>query len=172
MKRWLFALPCALVLAASVSAQGGTRYGPTGGDNLLSVAGSISTLNFDGFSLVTLTGQFGFGRFLTDVHEVGATLSTSYSNPEKGNSSTSEGLFGYYNYNWRENPRTWFYGGPHLGISIFDAGGDDDTSLSLGGHAGMRHWLTPRTAFYAEPRLTFGSDIVITEIIFGYTIAL
>jgi hypothetical protein len=170
MKKWLVRLSGLLLLAGAAQAQ--ERYGPTGGENLLSVAGSISNFDVDGFSVLSITGQFGFGRFLTKEHEVGASVSISYLNPEDFDSSVSEGLSGYYNYNWRDQPRTWFYAGPHIGLSLTDANGDDDTSIAVGGHGGLRHWLTSRTAFFVEPRLTFASDLTISEIIFGYTIAL
>jgi hypothetical protein len=170
MKQWLVPIPAALLL--SVTAQAQDRYGPTGGENLLSISGSITNFDVDGFSVLSISGQFGFGRFLTEEHEAGATLSTSYLNPEQGDNAVTEGLSAYYNYNWRNEPRTWFYAGPHLGISFLDAGGEDDTNLAFGGHGGLRHWLSPRTAFFAEPRITFSTDITITEIIFGYTIAL
>lgn len=170
MQRWL-AVPVLALLALSASAQV-DHFGPIGGDNLISVSGAISRYSIDSFDVTSISGQFGFGHFLTDIHEVGATLATIYSSPEKGDDSVNESLSGYYNYNFRNNPRTWFYAGGHLGLNYFDAGGSDDTNLALGIHGGVRQWLSPRTAFFVEPRITFASDIDITEIVFGYTVAL
>jgi hypothetical protein len=167
---------CAIpVLAAVSSAQMGV-FGPTGGENLINFGGSLGTTDVDGDETTTINLQAGFGHFLTDVHEVGAQLNESYSSPDGAPDTISTGLSGYYNYNFRQNPRTWFYAGPHLGLLMIDANDDDDTNLAIGIHGGIRHWLSESTAVFVEPRFTvseFNNDDVETaEVIFGYTVAL
>lgn len=177
-------IACAVtILAAAGSAQG--VYGPTGGQQLFSIGGSISqqTIDTNGgdFETTSFNAQAGFGYFLTDVHEVGGTFGESYTKIDVpgGNDpddSISTNLLGYYNYNWRTTPRTWLYGGAHLGLFIADQGGNNDTNFAIGIHGGVRHWLSESAAIFAEPRLTrseFEGDSVLTnEIIFGYTVVL
>ncbi len=174
-------ITCAITfLAATGMAQG--SFGPTGGENLFSIGGSISSQTIDVGGTVgdsttsTINLQGSVGHFLTDVHEVGVQLFESYSSPDTGSDSITTSLGGYYNYNFRSNPRTWFYAGPHLGFLMIDSGGTDDTNIAYGIHGGVRHWLSQGAALYAEPRLTWsefdGFDVMTAEIVFGYSVVL
>ena len=176
-------ITCAIsVLAAAGMAQG--SFGPTGGDNLFSIGGSIGKTSIDtsggDFDQTNFNLQASVGRFLTDVHEVGVSLGENYSkiDPPSGGStdSISTTIAGYYNYNFRTSPRTWFYAGAHLGFYIADQNNDTDTSIAIGIHGGVRHWLTQNAAIFAEPRLTrselSGDTVTTNEIIFGYSLVL
>ncbi|MBK8178148.1 MAG: outer membrane beta-barrel protein [Planctomycetes bacterium] len=177
-------IACAVtLLAATGSAQG--TYGPTGGQQLFSLGGSISQMSIDtgggDFEMTSFNAQAGFGYFLTDVHEVGAFLGESYSKIDApgGNDpddSISTDIGGYYNYNFRTTPRTWFYGGAHLGLYIADQAGQTDTNIAYGIHGGVRHWLNESAAVFAEPRITRseldGDTVTTNEIIFGYSVVL
>ena len=128
-------ITCAIsMLAASGMAQS-DLFGPTGGQNLFSIGGSLSSQTIDlggasgEFTTTTLNLQAGVGHFLTNVHEVGVQVYESYSMPESGNDTITSSLGGYYNYNFRSTPRTWFYAGPHAGFLLIDQGGTDDTNL-------------------------------------------
>jgi hypothetical protein len=176
-------IACAISLLAATGAAQGT-YGPTGGQQLFSFGGSISQQTYElsggDVDVTSFNAQAGFGYFLTDVHEVGATLGESYQKIEiPGTSdidSITTSLSGYYNYNWRSSPRTWLYGGAHAGIFVADQANETDTNLAFGIHGGVRHWLSESTAIFAEPRITrseFEGDTVMTnEIVFGYTVVL
>ncbi len=174
-------IACAIsLLAATGMAQG--MYGPTGGQNLFSIGGSIGSTTVDvggttgDVTTTSVNLQAAVGHFLTDVHEVGVQLNENYSSPDTGTDSITTGLGGYYNYNWRQNPRTWLYAGPHLGVLMVDQGGTDDTNLAFGVHVGVRHWLSESAAIYAEPRFTIsefnGGDVKTAEVIFGYQVVL
>ncbi len=174
-------ITCAIsILAATGMAQG--SFGPTGGENLFSIGGSLSSQTIDlggttgDSTTTTLNLQGSVGHFLTDVHEVGVQLFESYSSPDTGNDTIVTSLGGYYNYNFRQTPRTWFYAGAHLGLLQIDSGGSDDTNIAIGIHGGVRHWLSESAALYAEPRITRsefnGGDVMTTEIVFGYSVVL
>ena len=172
MKKWLTCVAGLLLLTVSAAAQAPEHYGPKKGQHLAFAAGTISTFTVDSFSTTLISGQVGIGRFLTDIHEVGAVLATTFAHPEDGDNAYSHSLSAYYNYNWRYDSRLWFYAGPHLGVNRFEAQDDGDWSLTIGAHGGARYWLSPRTAVFAEPRLTSGSDISIREVVFGVTVVL
>src|SRR5687767_676048 len=170
-------IACAMsLLAATGMAQG--MYGPTEGQNLLAFGGSISTTEIDSFDFTTITLQASFSHFLTDIHEVGGQLNQNYLSPDQGDDTVFTSLTGFYNYNFPHNAgsRTRFYAGPHLGILKADAGGEDDTNLAIGIHGGVRHWLTERSAVFAEPRFTLSEfdneDVETAEVIFGYTMVI
>ena len=98
------------LLAVSGFAQG--SFGPTGGQNLFSIGGALSKEDINpstggSASFTTFNAQLGFGRFLTDVHEVGVQLNESYSTSDVSgvSDSISTGIAPYYNYNFRSNPR-------------------------------------------------------------------
>ena len=168
------------MLAATSFAQG--TYGPTGGQNLFSIGGALSRqkIDFQGGSITStdLNAQLGFGRFLTDVHEVGLQVNESYSHSDSAGAkdTISTGIAPYYNYNFRNSPRTWFYVGAHAGAELSEQGGKSDTNFAYGVHGGVRHWLSQSAAIFAEPRYTrsqFDSfDVETTEIIFGYSVVL
>ncbi|MEO6711592.1 MAG: hypothetical protein ABI054_02205 [Planctomycetota bacterium] len=147
-----------------------------GGENLFSIGGSFGTTEIDNDDTTSINLQAAFGHFLTDVHEVGGQLNENYTSPDKGDDTIFTSVTGFYNYNFRQNPRTWFYVGPHAGFLLADAGGEDDTALAIGVHGGVRHWLSENSAVFAEPRLTFsefdGDDVRTAEVIFGYTVVL
>ncbi len=172
-------IACALTLLATTGFAQGT-YGPTGGQQLFSIGGALSrqTIDFAGGSVATnsFNAQAGVGYFITDVHEVGVQVNESFSDSNPGPKTVSTGLAPYYNYNFRNSPRTWFYVGVHAGAQVTDSGGKSETDFAYGVHAGVRHWLSQSAAIFAEPRVTrskFNSDTLDTEeIIFGYSVVL
>jgi hypothetical protein len=177
-------IACAVSLLAATGAAQGT-FGPTGGQQLFSLGGSISRVSIDtgggDFDVTSFNAQVGFGYFLTDVHEVGVQLGESYQEIDAPGSAAdsdqiSTNLSGYYNYNFRTTPRTWFYAGPHLGLYIADQGNQTDTNIAIGIHGGVRHWLNESAAVFAEPRITRsefeGDEVMTNEIVFGYSVVL
>ncbi len=148
-------------------------FGPTGGKQLIGFAGSLSKLSGDA-DVTSLDGQITVGYFLTDVHEVGGELDASISSGDTD--STQVTVAPYYNYNIRSTPRQWFYVGGAVGLAIVKSGGDTFTGYAIGPHCGMRYWITPRSAFFVEPSITFlkVSDFSFTDvaILFGLTITL
>lgn len=167
----LFAASC-----ASAPTQGSAHYGPAMGESLLTFGGNLSRLDIDDSpNTTTTTNQAGFGHFLTDEHEVGAQA-LLFRVDGGGFEADSFSIAPYYNYNYRQSSRTWFYGGPHLGVvyTKFKGQGvkDDDTSLSFGIHGGIRQWLTPTTSYFIEPRLTTSSDFDEFALLFGLSFTL
>ena len=106
---------------------------------------------------VSINGQVGFGRYLTNEHEVGGQAIFNLSMPDEGDDFGQYALLPYYRYNFRSSDRTWFYTGAHTGLFVFESGGESDTGFSYGIHGGMKSWLTPQVSFFVEPRLTFTS---------------
>jgi len=171
----------ALVLATSCAAvvpapQDGTgQYGPLVGESLLTFGGSLSRSDPDGGSDTdSLTGQVGGGYFLDEHQEVGGQLLFALLDGD-GFEANIYQVAPFYNYNFRQSSRTWYYAGPHIGLIFtdFEAGGvsDDDTSLSYGVHGGVRQWMTPRTSWFIEPRITQSSEIDDFSILFGLNVA-
>ncbi len=131
------------------------RYGPGEGESLVTAAGQISNTDIGGDSTRTFLALVGGGYFLTPEHEVGGQISFATSDPENGSSVTAVFVAPYYNYNWRQSSRTWYYAGPHAGFAKVESGSFDDSSFALGVHAGLRHWLSPTTSVFVEPRYTW-----------------
>ncbi|MCC7014385.1 MAG: outer membrane beta-barrel protein [Planctomycetes bacterium] len=150
-----------------------------GGKQLLAFGGSISSVEVDGEDTMNLILQAAFGYFLDDTHEVGGQV-LHYVSDSDSFEFTSRQIAPYYNYNYRQSPRLWYYGGAHAGIAIFEidvkGGGDyDETGFAFGPHVGARYWLSPTTAVFAEPRITwsFLEDTETTlEVLFGFTTTL
>lgn len=121
-----------------------------------------------------LSFSLGLGYYFTAVQEAGFTARYSKTDDDTGTEFSVVFLEPYYNYNWQSTPRTWFYGGPHLGIAFLEADGIDDSGLSLGLHVGMRHWLTPRASFFVEPRFTNSDNSTLTvdetAILMGFSV--
>lgn len=145
----------------------GSAYGPSEGESELTFGGSLGVtktkIDFPGAPSntdTTLNGQVGYGRYLTDNHEVGGQVIFNITKPDQGSDSGVLGILPYYRYNFRQSDRTWFYGGVHAGLQQFKGSGESDTGLSCGIHGGMKSWLTPQVSFFVEPRLTF-SDLSI-----------
>lgn len=173
----------ALVLAAALltscaaaNPQGRANYGPVTGESLITFGGSLSSIDPDqGSSARTTTGQAGFGYFISEEHEVGGQVLLIDSDGS-GFEAQNYSIAPYYNYNYRQSSRTWFYGGPHMGLvySSTKAGNfsDDDTSFSFGVHGGLRQWITPRTSYFLEPRFTTSSEFDDFTFLFGLNFTL
>ncbi|MFT5286885.1 MAG: hypothetical protein ACI8TQ_003060 [Planctomycetota bacterium] len=173
----LFLLPVLLLASCYASApQGGGHFGPLPGESILTVAGSISSQEPDvGDTTDTVIAQVGIGHFLDEVREVGGQI--LIANSSSGNfESEVLGLLPYFNWNFRQSEQTWFYAGPHAGLIevTFSGGGfnESETELSYGVHGGMRQWVTSRSAFYIEPRITKSSKLDDFTILFGINFAL
>ena len=137
-------------------------FGPVAGESEFTFAASLASTNTDldipGVSSntdTTLNGQVGFGRYLTNEHEVGGQFLFNLFKPDNGGDQIQIGILPYYRYNFRQSDRTWFYGGVHAGIQRFEQGSNSDNSFSCGLHGGMKSWLTPQVSVFVEPRLTF-----------------
>ena len=152
-----------------------SRYGPAAGESEASFAVSLSKseTDIDGVGTTdstTLFAQVGGGYFLTDQQEVGGQILVSTVEVEGADDSNTLGLFPYYRWNFRVGPRSVVYVGAQVGVQSLDSAGDDDTSFGGGVHAGFKTWLTPRVAFFIEPRLNRtdyeinGTDIEITDL--------
>ena len=145
------------------------RLGPTGGEQLFALAGSLSSV--EDTDLLILQATFGY--FLDDALEVGGQITTFWFDADCDD-STLHLINPYVNYNLRQTPRLWYYAGLHAGLAFIDVAGTDETGFAIGPHAGARYWVSPRSAFFAEPRLTtaFYSGDSSTEvaIIFGFTV--
>jgi hypothetical protein len=172
------ALAIALLTASCAVArpQGSAHYGPVSGESIITFGGSLSKLDPDsGGDITTSTNQAGFGYFLTDEHEVGGQL-LLFRLEGSGFEAESSQFAPYYNFNYRQSSRTWFYFGPHLGVVRTETRGtnfkDDDTSASFGVHGGIRQWLTPRTSYFFEPRYTTSSDFDEFAFLFGLNFSL
>jgi len=172
----------ALVLAvllsscSAVAPRNESHFGPVDGESLLAVGGSYSRINPDvGQTSNLVTVQTAFGYFLTKEHEVGGQILVGRA--DSGNTEAeSTAVLPYYNYNYRQSSRTWYYVGPHLGVinTVAKSGAfkSDDTNVSIGVHGGIRQWLTPNSALYLEPRLTFNSDVSDFTLLFGVNFTL
>jgi hypothetical protein len=161
--------------AVSAEPQGVGRYGPGEGESLLTFGGALTFTDPDvGDDVDTLTAQVGYGYFLDEHHEVGGQILNSLSDSDDFE-STIFVVAPYYNYNWRQSSRTWYYAGPHIGIlynSIDTPGFDeDDTSFAYGAHGGVRQWITPSTSWFVEPRITKSSDVDDITILFGLNVS-
>lgn len=157
MTRWL--VLCALGIGACTTTEGAeARYGPLKGDSLVSLAGTISdsSIHVTGAPTIrstALTTRVGYGYFLTPNHELGANLGYRLEDNNVANSDYSQlDLTALYNYNIRASSRTWYYAGIDLGFRrIDDEAAEKFTDLLYGIHVGLRNWLTPQIAFFAEP---------------------
>ncbi len=168
----LFSASCAAVAPTPQGDVG--RYGPGEGESLLTFGGALSMIEPDeGEDVDSLTGQVGVGHFLDEHNEVGGQILVARADSD-GFDTSFIALAPYYNYNWRQSSRTWYYAGPHIGLlfSEVDAGtvDEDDTSFSYGAHAGVRQWLTPSTSWFVEPRLTQSSEVDDFTILFGLNV--
>ncbi len=157
------------------------RYGPAGGESLLSLGVTLQSRETEpdvgeDTTDSTLFGQVGFGYFLADEHEIGAQFLGVLNSPDEGDDVVFLAISPYYNYNFRANPRTWWYVGPHVGLAFIDFGGESESELAYGVHVGMRQWISPDAAFFVEPRYTiteFGdTDITTFDILLGLDVAL
>jgi len=150
------------------------KYGPGTGESLVSLGLQLSSSKAGGSTSKSIAAQIGGGYFLTEEHEVGGHILWNYINPDEGSSAAIFFLAPYYNYNYRANPRLWYYGGPHLGLSHVAAGGSSSNSLAAGLHAGARYWLSPTTSVYVEPRYThyrqFGSNTDDLTLLIGLSV--
>jgi len=172
--------PVSLAALPAAAPRQESAFGPTGGEQLFGIYGDLASVSADypggSASASVFGGALSFGYFLTDANEIGALLLATIISPDSGDDIKAWSLTPYYNYNFRQDPRTWYYVGAHTGFAYLDAGGDSDGALALGAHCGMRHWISPRTAFFVEPRATVAfallGDVTTTEVLFGYTIAL
>jgi hypothetical protein len=148
---------------------------PTGGVQLFSFGGDLRNTDYGDFEVDTLLLRTAGGYFLDEHHEVGGAI-TLIRFDFDGGDATIWDLSPYYNYNVALQPRLWAYGGAHLGLTMVDASGADDTAIAYGLHAGARYWVTPRAAFYAEPGFTLteieNEDVTDIYILFGFTVLL
>jgi len=177
----LLSLPLvACAATSSPAAQEGGAWGPSQGESELTFGGSIGNLTIDpdagdDISINTLDGQLGYGRYLTDQHEVGGQVILSLQSPDEGDDSGTVGLLPYYRYNIRSGDRGQYYVGGHTGIVQFQ-GEDSETSFSYGIHGGFKSWLTTELSFFVEPRLTFtsfdGFDLNEFRTLLGFTYSL
>jgi hypothetical protein len=146
--------------AETNAAQPELRYGPIRGESLMTFGGDFTHSELsNGFESKTdsLTAQIGIGYFTHNNHEVGFQGIINHSRSKYENStrtSSQIGCYPYYNYNFRVNPRSWLYAGPHAGIVYSDYIDDNDITWSFGLHAGLRFWLTSATSFFIEQRFT------------------
>jgi len=186
MKSLQGALSCLLLSAAFASCaaspvvQGGDFYGPAEGESELTFGGSLgkTSIDFDGggsSDVTTVDGQLGYGRYLTDEHEVGGQVIMSLAQPDVGDDSGTIGLLPYYRYNIRNGDRSQYYVGGHTGLVSF-RGADTETAFSYGIHGGFKSWLTQQLSFFVEPRLTFtsfdGFEIDEFRTLLGFTYSL
>jgi len=135
-------------------------FGPRKGSSILTVSGDISIDKNE--TRVSLQG--GLGYFLTPEIEVGGQVFVS-----SGDSSDLFSLNPYGNYNVQVDPRFWVYGGPHLGLGVFNQGGSSDTSAQIGLHGGGRYWIRPRTSLFGELRYTHADTLDLTQILIGFS---
>jgi len=183
MTRWL--VPLALGLCScTTTTDPDARYGAVKGESLVSVAGTIteSRLDAEGLPTINTTSirtRLGYGYFLTENHEIGANLGYNLEDTNVPSSDTWQlDLTALYNYNIRASSRTWYYVGVDLGTRWFDdeINDSDGSDLLYGLHVGLRNWLTPRLAFFAEPfwlrtevdlNIDSGADLDQFGILFG-----
>jgi len=174
--RIAFVLALLLSSCSAVTPRNESHFGPVEGESLLAVGGSYSRINPDvGQTATLVTAQTALGYFLTAEHEVGGTILVGRADSGNTEAETTA-VLPYYNFNYRQSSRTWYYVGPHLGVvnTVAKSGGlkSDDTNVSIGVHGGIRQWLTPNSALYLEPRLTFNSDASDFTILFGVNFTL
>ena len=158
MTRW-FALLALGLCGCTTTQDPDARYGALKGESLVSAAGTVSESRLDvsgapTIETTTITTRVGYGYFITENHEIGTNLAYRYEDTNVPSSDFWQlDLTAVYNYNWRASPRTWYYAGIDLGVRwIDDEIADSDFSDFLYGvHVGLRNWLSPRIAFFAEP---------------------
>lgn len=143
-------------LTVSASAQySGSMNGPLAGEWLLGLDLAYTheeqgALESEAFTLGT-----SLSRFLSRPHQLGLELRSRYEAIEAGGHAGELFLGPLYNYNWYPAERTALYLGLRAGAAYEDVtGSGDDTNFAWGAQAGLRQWLTPRTALTLEPRWT------------------
>lgn len=157
--KWLF-LCCSILTVGCTATDESpeTTYGPIKGDSLISLGGSWDESRVDASgtptidtTIITTTLQYGY--FITAAHEVGGQVLFDLfdTNIENQDEDTLE-LSAYYNYNFRQSSRTWYYVGADLGWRTIDSDalGNSD-SAAYGVHVGMRQWLTPQISLFIQP---------------------
>ena len=146
--------------AGAMPGAGEQVFGPRAGDSLMTVGASYSVVEVDDSrdtETVDAEVSLGASHFFADAHEFGILANLRRSEIEVGTvdlNSTIYSLTPFYNFNVLSGERTFFYVGPHAGIQLYDIEGDDHTSVSYGGHVGIRHFHSARTALFIEPRYT------------------
>ena len=169
-------LLCASCYATNPVTTEGGGYGPSGGEQELSLSAALSRMDpdYEGAEASTnLTVLAVAGFHLSDNHEVGGQVLGMWSKPGGDSHDTvATGLLPYYRFNIRTSELMWIYFGPHAGLYSWDSGGESDSSLSYGGHTGVKFWMTPSTSFFVEPRFTLYEDVTLAQLLVGLTVAL
>jgi hypothetical protein len=155
----LRALRAAVALAAlslPASAQySGSMNGPLADEWLLGLDLAYSYEERSGPEHEALTLGASLSRFLAREHQLGLELRTRYEAIEAGGHAGELFVGPLYNYTWYPAERTALYLGLRAGAAYEDVtGAGDDTHFAWGAQAGLRQWLTPRTALGIEPRWT------------------
>lgn len=143
-------------LCLPVSAQyDGSMNGPLGGESLLGLDLAYTHQEQDGLESEVFVVGAALSRFLARPHQLGIELRSRYGAIEQGGHAGELFLGPLYNYNWYPAERTALYLGVRAGAAYQDVTGlGDDTHLAWGAQAGLRQWITPRTALAIEPRWT------------------
>jgi hypothetical protein len=149
------------------------HYGPIEGESIYSLGGTYGFIDFDDSSKdqIVESAQFATGHFLSDTHEWGVQanwLAHDFNFFE----IRTIGLFPYFNFNFQQSERTWFYVGPHAGyvyvtVEPFGMASTTSDEISYGAQMGIRHWLTPSVSIFAEPRITQSSSFETRTILMG-----
>jgi hypothetical protein len=147
------ALACLCLPLAAQS--GGSMHGPLGGESLLGLDLAYTHADQDDIESESFVVGAALSRFLARQHQLGLELRSRYGALEEGGHAGELFLGPLYNYNWYPAERTALYLGVRAGAAYQDVTGlGDDTHFAWGAQAGLRQWITPRTALAIEPRWT------------------
>ena len=109
-----------------------------------------------------LSARATIEEFITDRQAVGGFILGQFVNRSE-NVDGEEQLWigGQYRLHHHFDERASIYAGPSIGMAYFDDPTASGTAFAWGVSAGIRYWLTPRTAFTFEPtylRAEFGDE--------------
>ena len=171
--------------AGAAVPQDGDRYGPEAGESQLSLGGFFTNTETDiEFGPITQSSttqnialQAQLGYFVNEWLELGGSAFGFWQLPDMGSDFVSLTLEGIVNANLKASNRVWIYFGPNIGVAISDVNNESNTDASFGGHAGVRLWATPTTAFFGEGRYTYSESELAgldttnqtTQVILGLT---
>lgn len=139
----------------AVAQESGGMNGPLAGEWLLGLDLAYTHEEQDGLEREAFLLGSALSRFVAREHQLGLELSSRFAAIEAGGHAGELFLGPLYNYNWYPAERTALYVGLRAGAAYEDVtGAGDDTHFAWGAQAGLRQWLTPRTALSIEPRWT------------------
>ena len=137
------------------------------GDKEISVFGSLVNQDFESSETTTITLQLTGGLFISDNGQVGG----SFTNISIFNSFdvTIQIFSGFYKHHFTPEKEVVPYVGGQAGLAMIDFGGESSSSISYGGMAGFKYFVSEDLSFNGEFNLLFttfevaGVDVDVTQ---------